>query len=98
MNRNGREVRSGRFVALVWERHQGANGRENFGDHPIGGVKIVAADKFPNLVEVNTGFRVEVISGHEVGWDRRAAALFSRKYVSTSSPGMSFTLPLFRSS
>src|ERR1700694_162011 len=52
----------------------------------------------PNLVEVRQGFRVEVVYDHEPGWERRAAALFSRKWASTSSPGMGFTLPLFRSS
>jgi hypothetical protein len=48
-------------------------------NHPVGDVEIIRADEFPNLVKVNVGFRVEIVSGHEPGCERRAAALFSRK-------------------
>ena len=41
--------------------------------------------------------RMKSISGHQRG-SERAAALFSRKWASISSPDMGLTLPLFRSS
>ena len=30
---------------------------EDFRNHPVGGVKIIGANEFPNLVQVSTGFR-----------------------------------------
>ncbi len=91
------EVRA--FLALAGKRNYGANGCQNFRDHPVGGVEIVRANKFPNLVQVDEGLGVEVVSGHEPEFgERRAAALFSRKWASTFSPEIGFNLPLFRSS
>ena len=71
------EVRA--FVALIGKWNQSPNGCENFRNRSVGGVEIIRANELPNLVEVNTGFRVKVVSGHEPGCERRAAALFSRK-------------------
>ena len=79
MKRRGREVGSGASVALIGEWNQGAHGGQNFGDHPVGGVEIISADEVPNLFKVNPRLRVEIISRHEPGRARRAAALFSRK-------------------
>ncbi len=105
VNRSGREARSGRFMALVWERQQLIEGGQNICDHSAGGVEvgiqISLGNKFPNLVKIKGSFRVEIVAGHlsrlEPDWERRAA-LFSRKRAKTSSPGMGFTLPLFKSS
>jgi len=36
----------------------------NFVDHPIGGIKVVFSDVFPNGVEVNFSLRVKVIPFH----------------------------------
>ena len=45
------------------------------------------------------GFRVKIVTGHLSRLEpERRAALFSRKRAITSSPGMGFTLPLFKSS
>jgi len=52
---------------------------QNLRNHPVGGVETIRPNKFPNLVEVKAGFRVEVVSCHELRCDRRAAALFSWK-------------------
>ncbi|HWF07152.1 MAG TPA: hypothetical protein VG297_01750 [Bryobacteraceae bacterium] len=62
-----------------------------------GGFGVIRADEIPNLVKVTTDFRVEVIGNHSPGCVRRAA-LFSRKWATTSSREMGFILPLFRSS
>src|SRR6266496_2601169 len=89
------------FMALVGERHQLIEGGQNICNHTVGGVEVGLANEFPNLVKIEGGLRVEIVTGHlprlEPGWERRAA-LFSRKRVITSSPGIGFTLPLFKSS
>ena len=72
-------LRSGLSVASTRRRNQGPNSRQNFRNRPVGGVQVVHANESLNLVEVKASFRVEVVSPHELGWERRAAALFSRK-------------------
>jgi len=67
------------------------------GNHPVGSVKIILSNEIPNLIEIDGGFRVEIVSAHEPGCERRAT-LFSRKRAITSSPVIGFTLPLFKSS
>ena len=69
----------GALVAHIWKRHQVANGGKNFRNHPVGGIEVIRANEFPYLGKVETGFRVEFLSGHEPDGERRAAALFSRK-------------------
>ena len=66
-------------MAHIGKRHQAANGGKDFRYHPVGGVEILRADVFPNLVKVKTGFRVKIVPGHEPGCERRAEALFSRR-------------------
>ena len=66
-------------MAAIGKRHKSVDSGQNFGNRSVGCVKIIDSDKFPNLIEIQTGFRVEVISGHELGGERRTAALFSRK-------------------
>ena len=63
----------------------------------VGGIEAIPATEFPNLVKVETGFRVKIIRDLEAVGFRRAA-LFSRKWAVTSSREMGVTLPLFRSS
>jgi hypothetical protein len=58
------------------------------GKPSVGGIEIICANELSNLVKVRAGFRVKIVSGHQL----------SRKYATTSSPGMGFTLPVFRSS
>ena len=43
------------FVALIREWNEGADGERNFRNRPTGGVEIIRANEFPNLVEVNAG-------------------------------------------
>lgn len=92
-------------MALVWERCQLIEGGQNTCNRPVGSVEAVPGNELPNLVKIEGGFRVEIVTGHlprlvarlEPVRERRAA-LFSRKRAMTSSPGMGFTLPLFKSS
>jgi hypothetical protein len=87
-------------MALVWERQQLIESGQNIYDYSVGGVEVSLGNKFPDLIKIE-GFRVKIVARHlsrlEPGWERRAA-LFSRKRAMTSSPGMGFTLPLFKSS
>ena len=78
-------------------RYQSFDGGQNLPDHPDGSIEIIRRDESPNLVEIVDGSGVKLVAGHESGWERRAA-LLSRKWAKTSSPGMGFTLPAFRSS
>jgi len=57
----------------------------------------LSGDKIPNLRKVKCSFRMEIVACHEPRVDLRLA-LFSRKRATTSSPGIGFTLPLFKSS
>src|ERR1022692_3441110 len=84
-------------MAPVGEGYQSFDGGQNLPDHPVGSIKTIRRDESPNLVEVVDRSGVKLVAGHESGWDRRAA-LLSRKWARTSSPGMGFTLPAFRSS
>lgn len=85
-------------MAATGKRHKRIDSGQNSRNHPVGGVKIILTNEFPNLVKVKADLRVEIIHDHEPGGVRRAAALFSRKWATTSSREMGFTLPLFRSS
>ena len=88
-------------MALVWERQQLIVSGQNIYDESVGDVEVSLGNKFPDLIKIEGGFRAKIVAGHlsrlEPGWERRAA-LFSRKRAMTSSPGMGFTLPLFKSS
>ena len=61
-------------------------------------VEIIGSDVAQNFFEIGKGVRVELVTGHGPDCGRRAAALLSRKWAPTSSLGIGFTLPLFRSS
>ena len=41
-------------MAHIGKRHQGANGGKDFRNHPVGGVEVIRANVFPNLVKVET--------------------------------------------
>src|ERR1022692_3255482 len=84
-------------MAPVRKGYQSTDGGQELPDHPVGSIKIIRRDESPNLVEIVDGLGVEIVAGHESGWERRAA-LLSRKWARTSSPGMGLTLPAFRSS
>ena len=66
-------------MASTGKRHKSGYGCQNFRNHPVGGVETIRADELLDFVEVNAGFRVERVSGHEPDCKPRAAALFSRK-------------------
>ena len=66
-------------------------------NHSIGGIETILGDEIPNTIEIKLRLRMKAVSGHEPGVDRRAA-LFSRRRAITCSPGIGFTLPLFKSS
>ncbi len=66
-------------MAGTGKRRQATNGGKDFSNPPVSGVEITRTDVFPNLAKVETGFGVEIKIVHEPGWERRAAALFSRK-------------------
>ncbi len=51
---NTATTRCGFSPALTEKWNQGANGGQNFGSHPAGGIETVRA-KFPNLVEGQNG-------------------------------------------
>lgn len=73
-----------------------ANGRQDVAYNAFGSIGVIFGNKLPNFVKVGEGFRMKVIPGHECR--ERCAAILASKYASTSSPGMSFALPLLRSS
>ena len=88
----------GALVADTEERDERVDSRDYFRNQPVGGFGIARSDEIPHLVKVTTDFRVEVIGDHSPGCVRRAAALFSRKWATSLSREIGFTLPLFRSS
>jgi len=67
------------LVSLIGKRNQAFDSGKNLRNHPVGGVEIIRANEFPNLVQIKLSFRMKLISGHEPVGERRAAALFSRK-------------------
>lgn len=80
----------------MWKRHQSFNGADDFLYNPVCGIEVINRDEFPNLVKINRGFRMKTIGDQKI--PARREALFARKRAFTSSPLMSFTLPLSRSS
>lgn len=55
-------------MASTGKGNQGANRRQDFRNHPVGGTGTIGA-----------GFRAERISAYEPGCNQRAATLLSRK-------------------
>ena len=93
--RPGGEV--GASVALTGERHKVIESFLDFGSYAVCGGRIIGGDVFRDFVKIGFRFRVKRIAGHEPGFTWRAS-LLARSRAKTSSPGMAFTLPLFRSS
>jgi hypothetical protein len=58
--------------ALLRESNEGADGVENFRDHPVGGVGVVFGNLRADFVEVAKGLRVEDIPVHAERRSRRA--------------------------
>jgi hypothetical protein len=85
-------------VTPIGKGYQSIDGGQNFRNQPVGGLKVISANEFPDLVKIKAGFRVEIISDHEPGGVRRAASLFSRKWAITASREIGFTRLLLRSS
>lgn len=94
--RTAGEIRAS--VTLVGKVNECANRGQNLGDDLIGGCEVIGSDVVLNLVQVKARFGVKLVAGHQPACSRSAAALFSRKLASISSPGMSLTLPLLISS
>jgi hypothetical protein len=67
----------------------------DIGKNSVGGVDVVLRDVLPNLVDICERVRMEVVAAHPP--DRRRS-LFSRSFLNASSPPISFTPPLLRSS
>jgi hypothetical protein len=63
--------------------------------HSIGG-RIVLRYELPNFIKVEVCLRVEVVPGRECC--ERRAAHFALRRATTSSPEVSFALPLLMSS
>jgi hypothetical protein len=87
-------------MALMREGHQCFDASHNIPAHFVGCFQTALGDKIPNLGKVKrrrARFRMEIAACHVLRVDLRLA-LFSRKRATTSSQGMGFTLPLFRSS
>src|SRR5687767_5409888 len=84
-------------VSLMREWNTTFEGLVNVRDYAVGGADAIGSDVFPNLIKIGLCPRVEIVPGHEPGFALRAS-LFSRSRAKTSSPGISFTLPLLRSS
>ena len=66
-------------------------------NHAISGTGIFVGDVFPDLGKIDFGLWMEIVAGYAGGLNLRAS-LFSRNRAKTSSPGMSFTLPVLISS
>ncbi len=92
----GSEV--GTAAADTGKWHKSVYGIDYLRNQPIGGGGIVGPNDVPNFVKVTTDFRMKIIGDHSPAWVLRAAALFSRKWATSSSREIGFTLPLFRSS
>ena len=93
------ESEIGPSMPHAWRFGEPACCVEDFAYDSVGSVDVVGPDEVPDLVEVLAGFWMKGLPGHQSArGSPRAAALFSRKCVSTSSPDRAFTRPLFRSS
>lgn len=85
-------------MSLVRKRNQSSDGSKDLANHSICAFNAVRPNEFPNFVKIDSCFRMEGISRHQPDCSRDAAELFSRKYASISSAGISFTSPLLISS
>jgi hypothetical protein len=82
-------------IPLMWKRHEKLNSMQNIFGRLVRGIEVISRDVLPNLVKVNRGFGMKTIPDQEI--PARRESLFARKRAFTSSPLMSFTLPLSRS-
>ena len=82
-------------MALIREGHEVFERPVNVRNHTIGGVYAIGSDVASDLVKGGFGLGVKIVAGHEPDFALRAS-LFSRRRANTSSPGMSFTVPLCR--